>query len=278
MEYDSLQFRFLRYRYLSCGILSELVDQEFFANFFTEGLYNLGVAHSMAWDEFIPLIPTDTHYDWIAKSITLFGDPELPMWSEAPDGQLQITGPDTLSPGLNSVTVTVADNSGSVEDARVCFIQGEWDNSVMYAVDYTDAAGQITMNINATDEYDTAALTVWSRNHVLQTVEIPVSGTGIADHDTPVMLPYFSGPCPNPAFNSVTFNLRATEGPATVSIFDVAGRIIRVVEIDTDETGTLVWNCRDADGKRVPSGLYFARFIASGTDPITREMIVITDE
>ena len=257
---------------------SELVDQEFFANFFTEDLYNLGVAHSMAWDEFIPLIETDTHYDWIAKSITLFGDPELPMWSQEPDGQLQVTGPDTLSPGLNSVTVTVADNSGSVEDARVCFIQGEWDNSVMYAVDYTDAAGQINMNINATDEYDTAALTVWSRNHVLQTVEIPVSGTGIADHDTPVMLPYFSGPCPNPVFTSVTFNWSATEGPATVSIFDAAGRIVKIIEMDTAEAGTMIWNCRDADGKRVPSGLYFARFIASGTDPITREMVVITDE
>ncbi|MCK4807077.1 MAG: hypothetical protein KAT09_05500, partial [Candidatus Aegiribacteria sp.] len=117
---------------------SELVDQEFFAKFFTEGLYNLGVAHAMAWDEFIPLIPTDTHYDWIAKSITLFGDPELPLWSEAPDGPLQMTGPDTLSPGLNSVTVSVEDNSGPVVDARVCFMQGEWDDTAMYEVDYTD--------------------------------------------------------------------------------------------------------------------------------------------
>lgn len=257
---------------------SELVDQEFFANLFTEDLYNLGVAHSMAWDEFVPLISTDTHYDWIAKSITLFGDPELPVWSQAPDGQLQITAPDTLSPGMNSVTVTVADNSGSVEDARVCFIQGEWDNSVMYAVDYTDAAGQITMNINATDDYDTVALTVWSRNHVLRTKEILVYGTGIADAGVPAIFPYFSGPSPNPASSSITFNWSATEGSATVSIFDAAGRIVKTVDTGSAEAGTLVWNCIDTDGKRVPSGIYFARFTATGTDPITRQMVVITDE
>ncbi len=257
---------------------SELVDQEFFANFFTEDLYNLGVAHSMAWDEFIPLIPTDTHYDWIAKSITLFGDPELPMWSEPPDGPLQLNGPDTLSPGLNSITVSVEDNSGPVEDARVCFIQGEWDDTVMYEVDYTDVSGQVQMDITVTDDYDTAALTVWSRNHILQTIEIPVSGTGISSPDTPSGLPFISEPYPNPVFNSVTFNWGASEGPVELRIFDFAGRTVKVVDLNPAQTGTLIWNCTDEYGKRVPAGLYFARFIATGTDPITRQLVVINDE
>ncbi len=257
---------------------SELVDQEFFANFFTEDLYNLGVAHSMAWDEFIPLIPTDTHYDWIAKSLTLFGDPELPMWSETPDGPLQLTAPDSLTQGLNSITVSVEDNSGPVEGARVCFMQGEWDNTAMYEVDYTDASGQIQMNVTATDEYDTAALTVWSRNHVRKTIEIPVSGTGVSSPDTPSGLPFITEPRPNPVFNSVTFNWSAPDSPAELRIFDAAGRIMRIVELDPAETGTLIWNCTDDDGRRVPSGLYFARFVASGSDPITRQMVVINNE
>jgi len=256
---------------------SELVDQEFFANFFTEDLYNLGVAHSMAWNEFIPLIPTDTHYDWIAKSITLFGDPELPMWLEPPDGPLQLTGPDTLSPGVNNVTVSVENNSGPLEGARVCFIQGEWDDTAMYEVDYTDASGQVQMNISVTDEFDTAALTVWSRNHILQTIEIPVSGTGISSPDSPAGFPFISEPRPNPAFNSVNFNWRTTEGPAELRIFDFAGRIVKIVEMHPSETGTFIWNCTDEDGRRVPAGLYFARFTASGIDPITRQMVLIND-
>ena len=257
---------------------SELVDQEFFANFFTEDLYNLGVAHAMAWNEFIPLIPTDTHYDWIAKSITLFGDPELPMWSEAPDGPLQISGPDTLSIGLNSVTVSVQDNSGPLENARICFIQGEWDNAEMYEIDYTDASGQVQMDITTTDQFDTAALTVWSRNHVLQTIDIPVSGTGISSPHTHARLPFISEPHPNPAINTVTFYWGNPDGSAELRIFDFAGRVVRTVEIGSSETGTLVWNCTDEEGRRVPAGLYFARFIATGVEPVTRQMIVINNE
>ncbi len=257
---------------------SELVDQEFFAKFFTENLYNLGVAHSMAWNEFIPLIPTDTHYDWIAKSITLFGDPELPLWSEAPDGPLQMTGPDTLAIGLNSVTVSVQDNSGPVENARVCFIQGEWDDAAMYEVDYTDASGQVQMDITATDDFDTAALTVWSRNHVLKTIEIPVTGTGVSSPPDHVRIPFISEPYPNPAINTVTFHWGNPGGSAELRIFDFAGRTVRIVETGPAETGTLIWNCTDEEGRRVPAGLYFARFIATGTEPITRQMIVINNE
>ena len=254
---------------------SELVDQEFFANFFTEDLYNLGVAHAMAWDEFIPLVLSDTHYDWIAKSNTLFGDPELPMWSESPDGPLQIVGPDTLSVGSNTVTVSVADNSGPVQNARVCFLEGEWDNAAMYAVNYTDASGQVTMNISTTDEFDTAALTVWSRNHVLQTVDVPVSGTGISSPDTHIILPFLSEPSPNPVFNSVTFRLNTAGNPAELRIMDAAGRVVRIVELCGTETGSTVWNCTDNSGNPVPPGLYFARLSVPGKAPITRQMVVV---
>jgi len=256
---------------------SELVDQEFFAKFFTEDLYNLGVAHSMAWDEFIPLIPSDTHYDWIAKANTLFGDPELPIWTEAPDGALQVTGPDELAVGLNNISVSVSDNSGPVENARVCFIQGEWDDTSMYAVDYTDPSGQVTMNITATDEHDTAALTVWSRNHIVSTIDVPITGTGITGPDTPVRIPSFSNPWPNPAYNSITFNWAAPQGPAEVNIFDATGRIVQVIELEKADSGALVWNCTDANGNSVPSGLYFARFTSSGTEPVTRQMVVINE-
>jgi hypothetical protein len=254
---------------------SDLVDQEFFANFFTEDLYNLGVAHSMAWDEFIPLIPTDTHYDWIAKSNTLFGDPELPMWSESPDGVLQITGPDSLYVGLNSVNVTVQNGSGPVENARVCFIQGEWDDPSLYEVDYTDASGQVQMSITATDLHDTAAMTVWSRNQIQKTIEIPISGTGISSPDSPLRLPSISGPRPNPAMNSVTFNWSSPDTPAELMIIDAAGRVVRLISLDPAESGILTWNCSDSDGNRVPSGLYFARFNAVGAEPITRQMVVV---
>ena len=257
---------------------SELVDQEFFVKFFTEDLYHLGVAHAMAWDEYIPLIPSDTHYDWIAKSITLFGDPELPMWSQQPEGELIVDGPDQLNVGSCNVTVEVSDDSGPLSDARVCFMQGEWYDPAMYEIGYTDASGQVQMDLTVSDQHDTAAMTVWSRNHVLQTVEIPVEGTGISHQQGLTPVPYISAPSPNPAAGSVSFQYSSPLGAANLSVYDAAGRIVRTIDLESCGSGTLVWNCADNVGRRVPSGLYFARFTAEGTEPSVKRIVITAYE
>jgi len=256
---------------------SELVDQEFFRNFFVEDLYNLGVAHAMAWDQFIPLIPSDTHYDWIAKSITLFGDPELPMWLSPPDGALQVDGPDQLSVGINNITVSVTDGSGPVSDARVCLMQGPWDGPDLYEVGYTDGSGQINMTVTATDEYDTAALTAWSRDHAAVTIDVPVSGTGIGGTGHSVPGPFISLPGPNPVNGSTAFRWASPLGDATLSILDISGRIVRRIDLEQGVGGTLVWQCEDDDGHRVPSGTYFALFRAEGADQVSRRLVVLDE-
>ncbi len=260
------------------GEWSDLVDQEFFKNFFTEDLYHLGVAHAMAWDEFIPLISTDTHYDWIAKSLTLFGDPELPMWLQPPDGPLQIDSPDTLGVGTSNILVTVTDNSGPVEDARVCIMQGPWDDPSLYAVDYTDGSGQVNMNVTATDDYDTAALTAWSRNHSPVTVDLTISGTGISTPDTPHLEPFLSAPTPNPATGSISFSWASPQGDASVMIIDIAGRMINRFQLQRSSAGSLVWNLDDMNGRRVPAGLYFALFRAPGINSVTRSVMVLGND
>jgi hypothetical protein len=260
------------------GQWSDLVDQEFFKNFFTEDLFNLGVAHSMAWDEFIPLIPSDPHYDWIAKSITLFGDPELPMWLNAPDGPLQVNGPDSLYVGVNNITVSVTDNSGPVNDARVCIMQGEWDDPCMYEVDYTGGSGQVNMTVTATDDHDTAALTVWGRDHAAVTIDIPVTLNGVSGPETPVLNPSVSRPFPNPAVGSVAFQWASPNGEASILIIDAAGRMIRRMELEPGGSGSLLWKCDDENGSPVPSGLYFALFQAEGSAPVTRSLVVVNND
>ena len=257
---------------------SELVDQEFFAKFFTEDLYHLGVAHSMAWDEFIPLIPSDSHYDWIAKSITLFGDPVLPMWLNAPDGALQLDGPEYLAVGVNNVVISVTDASGPVSDARVCFMQGDWEEPSMYEVGYTDGSGQVNMTVTATDEHDTAALTAWSRDHAPITVDVAVTGTGLTRPDTPLLVPSLSRPFPNPVSGSAVFNWVSPQGNAVLSIMDASGRMVRRVELKDQNAGAFTWQCDDQSGRSVPSGIYFALFQPQGAEPITRRLVVIGDE
>lgn len=75
---------------------------------------------------------------------------------------------------------------------------------------------------------------------------------------------------PNPFRESVELVLRAGEqAPATASVYDVAGRKVR--ELDPFR-GRVVWDGRDADGARVPGGVYFAR-VTDGTGTRTVRIV-----
>jgi hypothetical protein len=256
------------------GQWSDLVDQEFFAKFFTEDLYHLGAAHAAAWSEFIPLVPSDTHYDWIAKSLTLFGDPELPMWIEPPDGLLQIDAPGQIAPGPGQVDVTVSDASGPLEDARVCLMQGAWDSPESYEVAYTDAAGQVSVNVDVASEISVVMLTAWARNHAAVTVEVPVSSTGVAQGEHPAHGERLLA-SPNPSSTVISLAWSGAPG-ASIRILDLSGRIVAIpCEATAETTGTLVWDLRASEGSRVPSGVYFAVLDSPGESQVTRRLVVL---
>ena len=73
--------------------------------------------------------------------------------------------------------------------------------------------------------------------------------------------------CPNP-FNprtTIRFDLPAA-GPVRLSVYDLAGRLVRVlVEGEMPEgSHQAVWDGRDATGRSAPSGSYLARLVAGG--------------
>ncbi len=76
---------------------------------------------------------------------------------------------------------------------------------------------------------------------------------------------YLSHPYPNPARDQVSFNLglaRTDAGTmATVHVFDVAGRKVRSLLDGRSAAGVsgLTWDLRDAQGRRVPAGIYWVR-------------------
>ena len=72
---------------------------------------------------------------------------------------------------------------------------------------------------------------------------------------------------PNP-FNPltrVTFALDR-DGPVSLAVYDVQGRLVRRLVSDSLEAGshTAVWDGSDDSGRRVGSGVYFARLVAGG--------------
>ncbi len=80
-------------------------------------------------------------------------------------------------------------------------------------------------------------------------------------------------PSPNPTAGSVEvpFALPAA-GPARVSVFDVLGRLVRVVRDEPLDAGAHMarWDGRDASGRRVAAGLYVLRLDAASASASVR--------
>jgi hypothetical protein len=260
------------------GQWSDLVDQEFFAKFFIDDLYLLGEAHAMAKDEFVALIPSDTHYDWIAKSLTLFGDPELPMWSELPDGELQVEPVMEFTEFMLNNMVTVTDGSGPVENARVCILQGVWDAPVTYVVAYTDASGIATLDFSGGLAGDPSVLmlTGWARNHSPVSEEHAIGNLGLEEESSGIDAVFLLAHSPNPATGSVKFTWCVPPGiPGTITVHDLAGRVVATIGSNLEGSGTSEWDLETDYGQTVPAGLYFARLSRAESETITRRMIVM---
>jgi hypothetical protein len=74
---------------------------------------------------------------------------------------------------------------------------------------------------------------------------------------------------PNPARGQVFFTIHATAAlgePSSLRVYDVAGRMLRTMEIGAVEAGAtnLTWDGLDGRGRAVTSGLYFLQLVAGG--------------
>jgi subtilisin family serine protease len=81
---------------------------------------------------------------------------------------------------------------------------------------------------------------------------------------------------PNPFSPGGVLRYRlATTEPARLVIYDARGRTIRSQEIDAGAaTGDVIWEGRDASGRRVPSGIYFAQ-LEQGTRRVQSRLVVL---
>jgi len=90
---------------------------------------------------------------------------------------------------------------------------------------------------------------------------------------------------PNPFRSSTTISFSFAENgdDAEILIYNIKGQIVRVLEcinfFDAQATEPLshysiVWNGKDANGKDVPSGIYFYKLV-SGKESITKKMLLM---
>ena len=72
-------------------------------------------------------------------------------------------------------------------------------------------------------------------------------------------------PFPTPAVRSVTIRYSlATEGPVTLRVHDLTGRVVRTLCASSMKRGTysVTWNGTDDRGRELARGVYFCRFTA----------------
>jgi flagellar hook assembly protein FlgD len=63
-------------------------------------------------------------------------------------------------------------------------------------------------------------------------------------------------------------------GPQTIAIFDLNGRLLRTLEVGPGLGGKTTWDGRDDRGRHVPAGLYCARLLSGSIHVQTRLVLL----
>lgn len=104
-------------------------------------------------------------------------------------------------------------------------------------------------------------------------------GQTVGVDDVPVMTSLSLGPvAPNPfAFTTSLAFALPREGPAKVAIFDIKGRLVRVLEDRWLPAGRhrTEWDGRDDTGRRVGAGMYICNLSSDGAN-VSKRLVVLT--
>lgn len=255
-----------------CTGPSEMLCIRFYQDHWENDIYNLGIAHGTSMDFYSP--PDSIYSDWCLKEYNLFGDPELPMWTEAA-ADLSVTHTSSISE-VQPVTFTVASGGSPLANARVCIQKGNWKTGEIYLVGYTDGSGQAVLYADPSTTGE-IAVTVWARNHYAYQGSIAVTGTAVEDVCAPVSIYAFNPVSPNPAVESaaISFSLAETS-PVTIEVYDLGGRRVTTLLNQEMQTGShsLVWNLTDSRGRTVPSGFYHVRMVTPDRTEVNQMMVL----
>jgi hypothetical protein len=221
-------------------------------------------------DAFCP--PESIYADWAIKEYNLFGDPELPIWTEVA-ADMSVSHPSSIS-FATTVTVTVTDGRAPIEGARVCLQKGDWQTGEIYEVDLTNSSGQVNIYVNP-QTTGTIDVTVWARNYNSYMGGITVNGVGTEEAQAPVSSDWMSTVTPSPAYTSASigFGLSA-DSHVTLEVYDLSGRKVGVLIDGELQSGqhSCIWNLTDSSGYAVPTGVYHMRL---STDTFTETTSVV---
>ena len=257
----------------ACKGPSEMLCIRFYQDHWETDIFNLGIAHGTSMDYYCP--PESIYSDWAIKEYNLFGDPELPIWTEEA-AELSVSHVSSIN-GATTILVTVTDGRAPVQNARVCLQKGDWQTGEIYEVDTTDGTGQVNIYVEPLTT-GTIDVTVWARNFHTYQGSITVNGVAVEDTQTPLQPVSGLSPVhPSPAYTTAVLDFSiAAPSAVTVDVFDLLGRKIGTL-LDADlQPGahSLVWDLTDGNGDIVPAGIYHLRLSTAGFSGTSSVMVL----
>lgn len=162
-----------------------------------------------------------------------------------------------LNGTLSVPTSTAPADWSALTSTHVSLAPNGGKGTVVYAVVYGESLADLQANVDAAN----AAYNPFS----------PVT------EDSPVKLVHLAQNHPNP-FNPAT-NIKFAvprDGHVDLAVFDLSGRRVKTLVSESRAAGdyTISWNGTDDAGSRVPSGMYFYRFVTGG-ESVSRKMTLL---
>ncbi len=138
---------------------SELMDLRFFDYLFNSGQFHLANSHASAKDVYVPNAVGDEYWRYCLYEWTLFGDPEMPIWTDTPR-PLTVNHPPIIPVGPYDLTVGVFDGVTPIENALVCVM----DTLDLYEKGYTGPTGEVVLHV-MTPQPETLLVTATAHNY-----------------------------------------------------------------------------------------------------------------
>jgi len=196
----------------------------------------------------------------------LFGDPEMPVWTEIPE-DLAVIHPNEVTMGWQNISVSVTSQGVGVGDASVCL---SLRDRIMFLGE-TNPDGNLSCEVNL-DDVGEMRVVVTKPNCLPYEDSITISLSADVDEDEDDLViqsfELFQN-YPNP-FNPITSiqysvggrQTKTADGSfaqTTLKIYNIIGQKVRTLVDEPKKGGNyqVFWDGKDDKGKDVSSGIYF---------------------
>ncbi len=188
-------------------------------------------------------------------------------------------------PGLPGVTVELLDESLAVLDTATTTGSGAYAFSGLAAGRYTVRVDNTTVPSGAAPTYDPDGILTPDEAKLAADCSGSLTDQDFGYQATPLAAPdpeitpavTLHSAVPNPFRSSTTIGFTLAEsGPATLEVFDLAGRRVRELVRTNLGAGshTARWNGVDDLGRKAPAGVYLYRLRAGGFQSVQRLVLI----